>query len=195
MGRLLCALSLAAALCLTPLHAPKDSALGLALSNNELIRIHVIARSDEPADQAVKLKVRDAVLASFGTAFSKETYEAASRAIEENLAAIEQTARETARAEGFDGSVEASFGLCDFPTRVYGGETVPAGTYPALRIVLGGGGGRNWWCVLYPSLCLIEDGSDAAADTAQPLGEGAPDEPVHWTSILKRIFCGEDESI
>lgn len=195
MGRLLCALSLAAALCLAPLQTPGDSALGSALSNNELIRIHVIARSDEPADQAVKLKVRDAVLEAFGATLSRESYEAACGAIEENLEAIEQAARETARAEGFDGSVEASFGLCDFPTRVYGGETVPAGTYPALRIVLGGGGGRNWWCVLYPSLCLIEDGRDAAADTAQPVGGDAPDEPVHWTSILKRIFCGEEESI
>ena len=82
-----------------------------------------------------------------------------------------------------------------FPTKEYTDFALPAGNYTALRVVIGEGGGRNWWCVLYPSLCLIEDGSDAAADTAQPLGEGAPDEPVHWTSILKRIFCGEDESI
>ncbi len=193
MGRLLCMVSLAVALCLSPLPSPSDSALSAALSRGELIRIHVVASSDSQADQAVKLKVRDEVLRRFAGQLAQASFAAACDAIRENLADIERTALEVARREGFEGAVEASFGDCEFPTRVYGGEIVPAGTYPALRIVLGDGDGRNWWCVLYPALCLIEEGDDDAADAAQPLGTRAPDEPVQWTSIVKRILGWEDE--
>ncbi len=192
MGRLLCALCLGAALCLTPAPTQVDSPLGQALSTGELIRIHVVANSDGERDQEIKYAVRDAVIARFGEALSCASFEEACAAIEQNLAAIEQEAARAAQAAGFTGAVEATFGRFGFPTRVYGGETVPAGEYTALRIVLGEGAGRNWWCVLYPAFCLIESGSDSAAAAAQPVA--TPGEAVQWTSVIGRLFYREGDA-
>ena len=192
MGRLLCALCLGAALCLTPAATQVDSPLRQALSTGELIRIHVVADSDGERDQEIKYAVRDAVIARFGEALSCASFEEACGAIEQNLDAIEQEAARAAEAAGFTGAVEATFGRFAFPTRVYGGETVPAGEYTALRIVLGDGEGRNWWCVLYPAFCLIESGKDAAATVAQPVA--TPGEAVRWTSVIGRLFCREGDA-
>lgn len=120
-----------------------------------LIRLHVIAQDDSDAAQALKLEVRDAVLESVrGAVESCQSADEAFDALNERLADFERAALEVC-PEGV--GVRAETGVFDFPDREYGGVTVPAGAYRALRIVIGEGEGRNWWCVLYPSLCAPAD--------------------------------------
>lgn len=121
----------------------------------ELIRFHVVANSDAPGDQAVKLKVRDAVLESIREDLQQIADVDAARAyLQENLPKIRQIADETLRSAGF--SEQTVVTLCEeaFDTRIYDTFALPSGIYESLRIVIGDGRGRNWWCVSFPSLCL-----------------------------------------
>ena len=124
----------------------------------DYVRLHVVANSDSEADQALKRLVRDGVRAMSaalvdGCGGADEAWET----LQKSRALLEGTARLFARAGGFDGPVRVETGWFDFPERTYGQETVPEGRYRAVRVVLGEGAGRNWWCVLYPSLCLGEE--------------------------------------
>lgn len=130
---------------------------------SEYIRLHVVAEDDGEAAQALKLEVRDACLAAarallVGCGDADEAW----RRVGENLGALEAAATQRARALGYGGAVCAETGVFEFPDRHYGGVFVPAGQYRALRVVIGAGAGHNWWCVLYPSLCLSE-----GADTGE----------------------------
>ena len=125
---------------------------------SQYIRLHVVAADDGAAAQALKLQVRDAVLAAARPLLADcGDADEAWRRIGEHVDALEDVAARRARALGYDGPVAAGTGVFDFPDRHYGGVFVPAGRYRALRVVIGGGKGHNWWCVLYPSLCLPED--------------------------------------
>ena len=120
----------------------------------DYVRLHVVAADDTVSAQALKLKVRDAVLTSArGVLKNADSADAAWRAINENISTLETAALECARKAGYSGPVRCETGVFPFPARVYGSAFVPAGEYRALRVVLGAGEGRNWWCVLYPSLC------------------------------------------
>jgi stage II sporulation protein R len=123
------------------------------------IRLHVVAADDGAAAQALKLEVRDAVLAAARPLVADcGDADEAWRRIGEHVDALEAVAAQKARALGYDGPVAAVTGVFDFPDRRYGALFVPAGAYRALRVVIGAGEGRNWWCVLYPSLCVPEAG-------------------------------------
>lgn len=111
---------------------------------DKLVRLHVLANSDAEADQALKLRVRDAVLeASEGA----ETLDAAL------LETLRQAAQETVWQAGSRDIVSVSRERCWFDTRVYESFSLPAGYYDAVRVVIGAGAGHNWWCVIYPPLC------------------------------------------
>lgn len=122
---------------------------------NSVIRLHVIAASDSDSDQALKLKVRDAVLSGLSTL--SEGCSSKSEA-EEKLASqldeIRAVALETLAAECCDCQVSVSLGKEKYPQKSYDGVCFPAGEYTSLRIVIGEGEGKNWWCVLFPQLCL-----------------------------------------
>ena len=122
---------------------------------DNVIRLHVIANSDSEHDQALKLKVRDAVLASMSGMLGecKSIDEAIGIATEE-LACFERIALDTVRKEGYAYEVKAELGMERYPTRSYGEICFPAGEYISLRITLGSGEGQNWWCVLFPPMCL-----------------------------------------
>ena len=148
----------------------------------DYIRLHVVAEDDGDAAQALKLKARDAVLAKARALLADcPDAEAAWELIVDNVEALRQAAENAVRQSGCDSVVAAVAGAFDFPDRVYGGALVPAGRYRALRVVIGDGRGRNWWCVLYPSLCMPEDCE--------------PGEPVVFHSViwdwLCRLFGGE----
>ena len=119
------------------------------------LRLHILANSDSSADQALKLKIRDAVLAQSGDLFyGCDTREKMIGAARERLSDIRQTACQTAMHNGYDLPVKVSVTDMFFETRQYGDVILPAGTYTAVRIELGEAAGKNWWCVLYPPLCV-----------------------------------------
>lgn len=121
---------------------------------SDMIRLHVIAASDSEEDQAVKLLVRDAVLEVVESSMENvDNQEEAVAAIEAANDAISTAAKCVLEREGFDYPVSVELGLENYPERVYEGFTLPAGQYTSLRVIIDGGEGQNWWCVLYPPLC------------------------------------------
>lgn len=147
---------------------------------SQYIRLHVVAADDGAAAQALKLRVRDAVLAAVRPLVADcGDADEAWRRIVESVEALQAAAAARAWALGYDGPVVAETGVFDFPDRHYGAVFVPAGEYRALRVVIGAGEGRNWWCVLYPSLCVPED--------APPLRWALPE----WLRGLRGLLGGE----
>ena len=147
-------LALLLAVCVTLLTGTWAQARSTLLASR-LVRLHVIAVSDDDTEQAVKLQVRDAVLECVREMLGDcENAESAWSILNERLGEIESAARIAAEADGFSGEIRAETGVFPFPDRDYGGVFVPAGDYRAVRIVIGAGEGRNWWCVLYPTLCV-----------------------------------------
>ena len=125
-----------------------------ALSEN-IVRLHVVAASDSAADQQVKTEVRDAVLAAARPHLEGAGDRNAVRgALAAALPEIEAAAREAAHAAGHAGPVAASLGRERFPSRHYDTFSLPPGWYDALRVDIGEGAGRNWWCVVFPPLCM-----------------------------------------
>ena len=121
---------------------------------DRVVRLHVLANSDSEADQALKLLVRDKVLAQAEALLRQAGDRGEAEALlRDRLPELERTARGAVRAAGYGYAVRASLEEMEFPTRVYDGFTLPAGKYLALRVVIGSGGGRNWWCVVFPPLC------------------------------------------
>ena len=122
---------------------------------SEYLRIHIRADSNDEDAQAVKYLVRDGIVAYLTPLVAEyETKAAATAGIEKNLARIETAANEVLARNGFDYAARAEVRTEEFPTRVYGDYTLPAGTYTALIVELGSGKGDNWWCVVYPPLCF-----------------------------------------
>ena len=118
---------------------------------NSLIRLHVLAVDDSAEEQALKLRVRDAVLEDLTERLEGvESREEASRVLRASLGEIERSA--AGAAEGRP--VTVTLGREHYPTRRYDGFALPAGDYESLRVILGEGEGRNWWCVVFPPLCL-----------------------------------------
>lgn len=141
-----------------------------AALRQELIRLHVVANSDGEADQALKLRVRDAVIESLeqGMADVADAQQAKAY-LRENLPKIEKTAERVLREAGCGDTVEAKLAREEFGRRVYDTFTLPAGLYDALRITIGEGAGHNWWCVVFPSLCTPQT-AEAFAETADCAG-------------------------
>lgn len=141
--------------------------------NEELIRLHVVANSDTSEDQELKLLVRDAVITSLRQALADvQDTQQAKEYLKENLPKLQELANKTLDAAG--STQRAVVTLCreGFPTRKYDTFSLPAGVYEALRITIGEGEGKNWWCVVFPSLCLPRT-SQGFTDTAA--GAGFPD--------------------
>lgn len=141
--------------------------------DEELIRLHVVANSDGVEDQELKLLVRDAIITSLRQALAdvRDT-EQAKEYLQENLPKLQELANKTLDAAG--SAQQAVVTLCreGFPTRQYNTFSLPAGIYEALRVTIGDGAGKNWWCVVFPSLCVPQT-SQGFSDTAA--GAGFPD--------------------
>lgn len=123
--------------------------------SDEVFRVHILANSDSDSDQALKLKVRDRVIKYTETLFENAaSREDAEKIVCDNLSNIVNEACDEVRLNGFGYSVNAVITNMYFSTRYYENYTLPAGMYDALRITIGEGKGHNWWCVIYPSICL-----------------------------------------
>lgn len=161
--------------------APGVPAAGEALPGGEsLLRFHVVAHSDAPGDQEAKLKVRDALLSEMtgrGTFAAGAEAEAWVKANEKRLV---EAARKALLDEGLDYPVRIESGRFYFPEKQAGGLTLPAGEYRAVQVIIGDGAGQNWWCVLFPPLCFVEEEVPAPAEAApgglppQLLAAGVP---------------------
>ena len=161
-----------AALCTLLLYGAAVGGEAAALSD-KMIRLHVVAASDEAEDQAVKLRVRDAVLETVSvlTEGAADKEEAAAR-LRDGLTQIEAAAVETARADGCGLPVTVTLRREAFPTRYYDTFRLPAGVYDSLRVTIGSGQGHNWWCVVFPPVCAAgELTEDAAAEVGLTEGE------------------------
>ncbi len=157
---LILSLSIFTTLALLPV-SEQDSGEARQLQEN-VVRFHVIAKSDQSVDQELKLDVRDAVLDYLRPSLEGvKDQQAAASVIQGKLPEIEQVAVQTLRDRGCSDPVDAYFGVFDFPVRVYGPLTFPEGKYQSLRIVLGEGEGENWWCCLFPPLCYVDLTSSA----------------------------------
>ena len=123
--------------------------------SEDVLRVHILADSDSEHDQNVKLVVRDAVLEYTDSLYDNvSSKEEAVRLTEDNLDAIIKSAEDSLRDIGEYKKITAEITDMDFTTRFYDDITMPSGNYTALRIKIGSGKGKNWWCVMYPSLCL-----------------------------------------
>jgi len=122
---------------------------------SNVLRLHIIANSDSEQDQQLKLAVRDAVLEQtselFTTAYSRNDAE---KAVADNLDKLNSIAQCIIKSRGFDYKTEVMLVNMFFETRQYGNIIMPAGRYDAVRIIIGEGKGKNWWCVMFPPLCV-----------------------------------------
>lgn len=126
---------------------------------NSVLRLHVIANSDNPADQALKFEVKDEIVKFMQAEFINTSDAAAAKAqAQKDLPRIKAIAEEKIKASGYDYPVEIYVGECEFPTKSYGNMVFPRGKYQAVRVIIGSGQGKNWWCVLFPPLCLVSSG-------------------------------------
>ena len=142
-----------------------------AVSNNlsdAVFRLHVLANSDSAEDQALKLKVRDSLLNYMNDICSNcTTKEEAISLANENKKNFQQIAEQTISENGYNYPVKINIDNFYFPTKNYGDITLPAGFYDALRVEIGKAKGKNWWCVMFPSLCFIDVSSGIVDDSAK----------------------------
>lgn len=138
-----------------------------AYNPDNLIRFHVLANSDSPADQALKRKVRDRIVQAMNPEFSQAAdLKEARKIAQQHLGDMEKLAAQVIQEEGREYPVSARLGNYPFPTKSYGQLTLAAGEYEAVRVVIGQGAGANWWCVLFPPLCFVSLSESVA--TAAP---------------------------
>lgn len=142
---------------------------------SQLIRLHVVANSDTEADQHLKLQVRDAVLAQCQQLLQEaNSVSNARETLSNQMDVLAQAGSQTVQAAGYSYPVSVSLEYTQFPTIDYGDFALPAGDYQALRVVIGSGEGHNWWCVLFPALCL----SPVSELSETAMAEGLTEEDI-----------------
>ncbi|SHH51301.1 stage II sporulation protein R [Clostridium grantii] len=147
--------------------------------SNKIIRFHVIANSDTTTDQALKLKVRNAVLEFAEPKLrNSKSIEESRKILKENDEEIKKISENIIKENGYQYSVITTLDNENFPVKTYGNITLPEGKYEAYRIVIGTGEGHNWWCVMFPPLCFtdITKGEVAYEETEEKMKEYLTDE-------------------
>ena len=168
---------------------------------DKVVRLHVVANSDSEADQALKLRVRDAVLAQAEPLLRGRDRAESLSVLRDALPDLGQAAAETVAQEGYTYPVRVSVEEAWFPTKEYGDFALPAGTYTALRVEVGAAQGQNWWCVVFPPLCLgsVTEQAAQAGFTGEELGliTGETEgyvirfQLMEWWEELKQFFAGK----
>ena len=153
-------LSLLIALCVSLCTGTWAQAKQSAISEN-LVRLHVLAVSDDEEEQSIKLNVRDAVLEYISPRLDgAESSDDAKRIISENLGGIKRAAECASQGRKVTVTLSEEY----YPTREYESFSLPAGRYESLRVILGNGEGHNWWCVVFPPLCVSAAEQQEALD-------------------------------
>jgi stage II sporulation protein R len=146
----------------------------------DTIRLHILANSDSEKDQALKIAVRDGLLNEYGERLrSAGSFEAAELLGNELLPEIEEKAKEILKSLGCNLDVKATITTEWYETREYSDFALPAGYYTSLRVIIGSGEGKNWWCVMYPPLCM-----ELATESA-PADDGIIDYTREEISLIK----------
>ena len=159
--------------------------------SDELLRLHVLANSDSPADQQIKLKVRDAIQQQFAASWRDAPSGEVCRSwAQRDLKAIEACANQVLAEHGFAYQAKAQIGVYAFPDRVYEDVVaLPAGRYWGVRILLGEAQGQNWWCVLYPPLCAGgEPKEDEPVEVRSWIWDNLPES---WQRCLANFWIGQ----
>jgi stage II sporulation protein R len=159
----------------------------LSALENSVIRLHIRANSDSIGDQTLKLRLRDAVLPHAQEWLAGcETQEARVSAMQQRLPEIQTLAEEILRAQGSEQTVTADFAVTEFPSRTYGQYTLPAGEYQSLILTLGAGEGQNWWCLMYPALCIPASSGTQPAELPED-AEALATDPERYEIRLKCV--------
>ena len=139
---------------------------------DNVIRLHILANSDSEDDQSLKLKVRDEILLKYSDDLRQaENIDEATSEVKALLEEITKTAETVIKNEGYEYTVNAYFDREYYPERKYENTCFPSGNYISLRLIIGEGKGQNWWCVLFPPLCLSTAyGDKVEADDSIPVG-------------------------
>lgn len=131
----------------------------------EVVRFHVLANSNSSADQSIKLNVRDSVLEAIKPYMENCSGKEEALALLSALRPVMKNAADSSLlAQGAGYTAKVKIESCFFPVKNYGGAVFPAGVYDAVRIELGEGRGKNWWCVMYPSMCFVEEGMETGQE-------------------------------
>ena len=156
---------------------------------DNLIRFHVRANSNQEVDIALKYKVRDAVIASLEEGLTHcETLEEAETYLTDNLELVKQVSEDTLSQAGYNYAVKAYLTNDYFPMRQYGEMVIPAGFYQALRVDIGLANGENFWCLLYPTLCVpVEAGGVITRDGEKELKEELSEEQYDKLFVKKEV--------
>lgn len=124
----------------------------------KLIRFHVLANSDSKSDQDLKLQVRDAVVEYLRPELEKsKNISESEEIIKSKYQQIKEVAKKVIKQNGYNYDVSVKLDYSDFPTKQYSNVVLPAGEYKALKVIIGEGKGQNWWCVMFPPLCFVDE--------------------------------------
>ncbi|MBQ3599927.1 MAG: stage II sporulation protein R [Lachnospiraceae bacterium] len=135
---------------------------------NEIIRFHVLANSDSAKDQKLKLQVKKEVVAYMQQALAgANNKREAEKIINDNIEEIRSIAKKTIKAAGYHYDAVAYLGNKEFPIKAYGEFVFPAGEYETLQVEIGQAKGKNWWCVMFPSLCIIDESYTVVPEEAK----------------------------
>ena len=152
------------------------TSLGAYAENSEktltggVIRLHVRANSDSDDDQNLKLKVRDRILTEASYLFENQTSaNDAEKIINENIDFIESMVVDEISKNGYSYPVKVHYGKSEFPQKIYKNITMPCGSYNALIVEIGSGEGHNWWCVLFPPLCFVDQTCTGISDNSKEI--------------------------
>ncbi len=141
-------------------------------SDEELLRLHVIANSNSLEDQRIKREVRNEIIKNTSHLFINiKDPSQAPKIVINNMDTIRNIVKKTIGKYDKDYGINLKFGIFKFPTRSYGEESLTAGNYQALKVILGAGNGENWWCVLFPPLCFVDSMDKLSKDDIQELSK------------------------
>lgn len=180
---LLCAFIIYTALTMTEFDAQSREI------SNEVLRLHIIANSDSARDQQIKLLVRDKVQSMCKDLYPEGCTKKQARSILENkLPELVQAACETLREQNCDLPVHGEIVNMYFTNRVYDDITLPAGNYDALRLTIGNGEGHNWWCVMFPPICIAASGGDISDVLTDEQTELVKSDKIEYKFKLYEIY-------
>lgn len=173
-------------LSLSSCHAERE------VPQDKLVRFHVIANSDSPDDQRIKLMVRDRVLKDIGPKLENCITKAESEyIINQNLESIKKIAEDELKNNGVDFKVAVNLGKSVFPAKIYSGIIIPEGEYDALKITIGDGQGKNWWCVMFPPLCFIDVTKGITSEETEHILKKTIDAELDKETLNSKILSNE----